>query len=102
VTRPTLRTRKPIDRLTVDDLVAYPIWEYAIDEEVVDDRDETWVRPGVLLHDGRYVVIDENDASARSSTAKALGLSVEQAFPLSFTLRVLVDREAVPRTGVVE
>lgn len=43
--RPTLKTRKPIDQLTASDLSAFPIWEYASDEEDVEDQDETWVRP---------------------------------------------------------
>lgn len=41
----TLDTRKPIDSLTVDDLDAFPIWAFAMDEEEVVGRDETWVRP---------------------------------------------------------
>jgi hypothetical protein len=42
----TLKTRKPIDALTVEDLDAFPIWEFAADEEGEDeDQDETWVRP---------------------------------------------------------
>jgi hypothetical protein len=45
MTRPSLRTRKPVDALTPDDLAAFPIWEFAIDEEDEPDRDETWVRP---------------------------------------------------------
>jgi len=40
-----LQTRKPINQLTVADLEAFPVWQYAEDEEGVDGRDETWVRP---------------------------------------------------------
>src|SRR5437660_2863671 len=40
-----LRTRMPVDHLTPDDLAAFPVWEYASDEEGVAGRDETWVRP---------------------------------------------------------
>jgi hypothetical protein len=40
----TLRTRKPIHLLTLDDLAAFPVWEFA-DEEGFEGRDETWVRP---------------------------------------------------------
>jgi hypothetical protein len=29
----TLKTRKPVVNLTVSDLRAFPIWEFAIDEE---------------------------------------------------------------------
>jgi hypothetical protein len=134
--RPTLKTRKPIDQLTVDDFTAFPIWEFAIDEEDVEGRDETWVRPvdartvrkglwslsvaalfrtrsgmsipgfvgvttangielegGVLLSDHHYIVIDVSNASARSATARALGLSVQLTFPLTFVLRALIGRE---------
>lgn len=41
----SLHTRKPVDRLTLADFAAFPIWEYADDEEEVEGRDETWVRP---------------------------------------------------------
>lgn len=42
----TLATRKPVEDLTVADLEAFPVWEFAIDEEGEDeDQDETWVRP---------------------------------------------------------
>ena len=40
-----LETRKPVDRLTVNDLSTFPVWEYALDEEGIEGRDETWVRP---------------------------------------------------------
>jgi hypothetical protein len=36
---------KPVDQLTPDDLARHPVWEYAHDEEGVEGRDETWVRP---------------------------------------------------------
>jgi hypothetical protein len=41
----SLRTRKPVDQLTLDDFGAFPVWEYASDEEQVEGRDESWVRP---------------------------------------------------------
>jgi hypothetical protein len=41
----TLRTRKPVDQLTVKDLEAFPVWEYALDEEGTEGMDETWVKP---------------------------------------------------------
>ena len=41
----TLATRKPIDEITVADLVDFPIWEFCLDEEGVESMDETWVRP---------------------------------------------------------
>ena len=41
----TAATRKPVDQLTGQDFEAFPVWEFAEDEERVEDRDETWVRP---------------------------------------------------------
>jgi hypothetical protein len=41
----TLETRKPVESLTPDDFAAFPIWQYADDEEGIEGRDETWVRP---------------------------------------------------------
>jgi hypothetical protein len=43
--RTSLRTRMPIDHLTASDLLVYPIWEFAIDEEAIEGHDETWIRP---------------------------------------------------------
>jgi len=39
----TLQTRKLIDALTPEDLDAFAIWEFAMEES--DSRDETWIRP---------------------------------------------------------
>jgi hypothetical protein len=137
-----LDTRKPIDRLISGDLVVFPIWEFATDEEDVEGRDETWVRPvdartvqegvwslsvaadfrtrsglaipgfvgvttaegvelghGVLLPDAKYIFVDVSKASGRASTAKALGLSRRDVFPLIFTLRVRIGREKDFRAG---
>jgi hypothetical protein len=40
-----LSTRKPLRKITREDLAAFPIWEWAIDEEDAGDRDESYVRP---------------------------------------------------------
>lgn len=45
---PTPETRKPVDQLTPEDFAAFPIWEFALDEEASEtepEQDETWVRP---------------------------------------------------------
>ncbi|MGG3572859.1 hypothetical protein ABES80_10290 [Bacillus gobiensis] len=36
---------KPVDELTIEDLKENPIWEWVIDEEENEEKDETWVRP---------------------------------------------------------
>jgi hypothetical protein len=143
--RPTLKTRKPIDELLPSDLVAFPIWEFASDEEDMEGRDETWVRPvdarvvrkglwslsvaaeyctragaripgfigvstaegvdidgAVLLPKGKYVCVDVNSPASRRATAKALGMSVKDVFPLTFTLHVPIGRERVFRTGTID
>ncbi len=41
----TLQTRKPVHNLCRRDFDAYPVWQYADDEEGQEGRDETWVRP---------------------------------------------------------
>jgi hypothetical protein len=43
--KPTLRTRKPVDKLRLEDIKAFPVWEFANDEEGIPGQDETWVRP---------------------------------------------------------
>ena len=41
----TLKTRMPVGKLRKKHFEAFPIWEYADDEEGNDGMDETWVRP---------------------------------------------------------
>lgn len=36
---------KPVDQLQLNDIEAYPIWEFASYEEGNEEQDETWVRP---------------------------------------------------------
>jgi hypothetical protein len=43
--KPSLKTRKPIDELRIADVEAFPVWEFATDEEGNEGQDETWVRP---------------------------------------------------------
>jgi hypothetical protein len=40
-----MRIRKQVDRLTVEDLDRFPVWEYALDEAGTEGQDETTVRP---------------------------------------------------------
>ena len=68
-----LATRKPIDQITVADLIDFPIWEFCLDEEGVDDMDETWVRPV---------------AAAAVPADEAYSLSVAATFETASGLRV--------------
>ena len=36
---------KSLDAITIEDVLKYPIWEWALDEEGEDGQDETWQRP---------------------------------------------------------
>ena len=36
---------KSLDEITLDDVLKYPIWEWALDEEGEEGQDETWQRP---------------------------------------------------------
>ncbi|MDM0037488.1 hypothetical protein QTH89_13770 [Variovorax sp. J22G21] len=70
---PTIATRKPVDELSASDLEAFPVWEFAMDEEQVDEQDETWVKP---------VPAAEVPADGSSlSVAAALKLANGQVFP---------------------
>jgi hypothetical protein len=59
----TLKTRKPVVRLTATDLRTFPVWEYAIDEEGDGEQDETWVRPVdcAAIRKGKYSQIVGSD-----------------------------------------
>lgn len=36
---------KPLDNITLSDVLAYSIWEWAYDEAEEERQDETWQRP---------------------------------------------------------
>jgi hypothetical protein len=36
---------KSLDDITLEDVIKYPIWEWALDEEGVERQDETWQKP---------------------------------------------------------
>lgn len=66
----TIATRKPIDEITVADLVDFPIWEFCLDEEGVEGMDETWVRPlaAAAVPNGDYLL----SVAAEFETASGL------------------------------
>jgi hypothetical protein len=148
--RVTLETRKPVDHLTVSDLSTFPVWEFALDEEGVEGRDETWVRPlnaqivpknmyslqvaadfraacgrtysgfvdvttanpkwasgpvditvGVILHGTNYLPIPAPKGSFFQKARESLGLSDSELFPITYTLRALIEGEQALRTGVI-
>ena len=36
---------KSLDNIVLQDVLDYPIWEWALGEEFIDEQDETWQRP---------------------------------------------------------
>jgi hypothetical protein len=68
----TIATRKPIDQITVPDLVDFPIWEFCLDEEGVEGMDETWVRPlaAAAVPNGAYSL----SVAAEFETASGIGV----------------------------
>lgn len=63
----TLKTRKPVVKLTGRDFSSFPVWEFAIDEEGEPGQDETWVRPVDcrVIGRGAYVIV-ASDFSTRA------------------------------------
>jgi hypothetical protein len=84
MTRVSLRTRKPVGELSLEDLAAFPVWEYAIDEEGHEDRDETWVRPVdsrvVPKHSDTLVAADFTAACGKQFTG-LVGVSTLEGAP---------------------
>jgi hypothetical protein len=44
---------KPLEKITLDDALRYPIWVWALDEAHLEGQDETWQKP----------VVDESDVT---------------------------------------
>lgn len=42
---PKAGVSKPMEEVTLQDMLEYPIWTFALDEEDVDGQDETWQKP---------------------------------------------------------
>lgn len=40
-----MRIRKQIYEITLEDLLQFPVWEFALDEEADEGQDESTVRP---------------------------------------------------------
>jgi len=40
-----MKIRKQVNELTLDDLIKFPVWEFALDEECEEGQDEATVRP---------------------------------------------------------
>jgi len=79
----TFNSRKPIHKLRAGDFRAFPIWEYAIDEEDKPGRDETWVRPvkGHRVRNGVYSQLVAAAFTARSGETLNGFMTVNTAGP---------------------
>ncbi|HSP30575.1 MAG TPA: hypothetical protein VLO13_00940, partial [Halomonas sp.] len=73
--KPSLQTRKPINELNPEDLEAFPIWEFAIDEEENEEQDETWVSPVR----GNVIDSDEYSLSVSANFITASGKAISGA-----------------------
>jgi hypothetical protein len=60
MTETPMRIRKPLASLTAADLLKYPVWEFVLDEEGMEDQDETTLKPVARLGD------EEGDVVVRS------------------------------------
>lgn len=60
------------------------------------------INGAVLLPEAKYVVVDAGSAADPRATAKTLGMSTREIFPLTYTLRVRVGREKELRTGLIQ
>lgn len=47
----TFGRARPIEQVTLADVLEHPIWMWALDEETVEGRDETWTRPVTSTRD---------------------------------------------------
>ncbi|WP_116809424.1 hypothetical protein [Steroidobacter cummioxidans] len=68
----------------------------------VTTADGVEIDGAVLLPEAKYVVVDVGGAASRRATAKTLGMSAQELFPLTYTLRVRVGRERELRTGLIQ
>jgi len=91
----TLKTRKPIDEITVDDLNAFPIWEFASDEEENEEQDETWVRPV----NSKIVPQGEYSLSVSASFTTASGVPIKGFVAISTNEGVEVSGGALLFNG---
>lgn len=128
--KPSLKTRKPIDELRIADVDAFPVWEFATDEEGNEDQDETWVRPmrvKQIPSDAYSLLVSANFTAPNGAKYKGIvGVSTaagfearygrrfkagarrrerarrkaKDLFPLSYRLAVRVEGEAALREGV--
>jgi hypothetical protein len=82
--RPSLRTRKPINQLQPEDLAAFPIWEFATDEEGNEEQDETWVRPVESKSVGPHLYSLSVAAEFQTASGQAItgfvGVTTAEAF----------------------
>jgi hypothetical protein len=98
---PTPETRKPVDQLTPEDFAAFPIWEFAIDDEPSDtepEQDETWVRPV----DASVAAVDAYSllVAADFTTASGRPLQGFVGVTTAGSLQIaVIDGEAAPRSG---
>lgn len=55
---PKFGESKPLESITLDDVLAHPIWVWAIDEEDKPGQDETWQKPVINTSDVSHHLVD--------------------------------------------
>jgi hypothetical protein len=91
----TLMTRKPITVLVEEDIRAFPVWEFAADEEADEEQDETFVRPV----DARAVPIDAYSLSVAARFTTPLGRELVGIIGLSTADGIEVGHAALIADG---
>jgi hypothetical protein len=75
--------RKSVGKLTADDLVAFPVWEYVNEDAGNSDQDETWLRPvdTLPIHSAEYRVIGTRIRLANGFAPLAMLGNIDLARP---------------------
>ena len=111
------QSKKPVDQLTADDLIAFPVWEYTNDDgDGRGDQDETWVRPvcglPIATAENRVIgtrvrlanglaplaLLGNVDLASREKTAHFLAISFFGTKGLTFDLERYHDVDASQRS----
>lgn len=89
--------KKPVGDLTLEDIRAYPVWRYLLEEEGVDGQDESWVTPEknlsvsslanhvvgtqVRLQNGEtyWAILSEISLNSQRKTHVFIGIDIEHA-----------------------
>jgi hypothetical protein len=98
-----MRIRKQENALTIFDLMQFPAWEYALDEEDVPGQNEDKLMQPLLPYDLHPVIVTDQghvpfcygvfrpDEATISENYKRLSYEAEKIFPISFMADIWVS-----------